>query len=227
RTVDVHPRKSRRSVVAQTIKARLARSNQKIAIRCQPCFRQSHTTRSIDRGWRLLLALEDRKSLPQPIPRVLFVRTRITDHLMNERQVQRRQRQIVPTRSQRRREQEHASLAGSAFEQRGTAIFKARQHRGVRLRLRTEVTDYICAREPSARLKHLENRMIEFHFGDGDALAGLRLHRLTQRRRQDLLKRRVESVCLGSWTSRHNHLSAIVYKPHERVCQCWRNRPAV
>src|SRR5690242_19416067 len=113
---------------------------------------------------------------------------------MNERQVQRRERQIIPAWSKRGREYQHASFARACFDERGTAILKTRQHRCVRAWLGTEVANHVCGGEPAALLKHFENRVIEFHFRNGNALSRLRLHCFTQRGRRDLLKRVVETV---------------------------------
>ena len=92
---------------------------------------------------------------------------------MNERQVERRERQIVPAWSKRRCKQHHAAFARATFNERRTAIFKPREHGSVRARLGTEVTDDISSSESAALLKHFEDRMIELHFGDRNSLARL------------------------------------------------------
>src|SRR6185503_11441722 len=136
---------------------------------------------------------------------------------MNEGQVQRRKRQIVPAWTKRRREQQHASFAGGGFDERGTAVFKTREHRCVLARLGTEVANHIRRRETPALLKHLEDWMIKLHFSNRHALAGLCLHRFTQRGRRDLLQRAIETIGRGLWASGYDHLPAVIDKPRERV----------
>src|ERR1043165_5160686 len=69
--------------------------------------------------------------------------------------------------------------------------------------------------------------MIEFHFGNSNTLACFGLYRLLQDGRENCLQRRVETVGLRFWTSRHDHLSACIHKPHERISERRRDRSGI
>src|SRR6185437_11920901 len=94
--VDVHCGEIRLLVVTQTIKPGLLRGHEEIAIRSEPIFCEARAAWRIDRGWRWFFSLRNGERLAQPVPRALFTRARVSHHLMNERQIQRRERQIVP-----------------------------------------------------------------------------------------------------------------------------------
>src|SRR5262249_30976507 len=142
-------------------------------------------------------------------------------------QIERCERKIVPGWSQGRREQKHATLAGCCFNQRGASIFKPGQDRCVCARLGAEVADDIRRRQPATFLKHFEDWMIELYFRNRNALARFCLYCFTQSGGQDCLQRPVESVSLCFWTSRHDHLSAGIYKPHQRIGERRRDRSGI
>ena len=82
----------RSGLIAQTIKSRLPTGNQRIAFRRQTVVTQPGAIRRIDSGRAAFRIFGDSEGLAQQVPGSLFATPKVTNHLMYERQINRRPR---------------------------------------------------------------------------------------------------------------------------------------
>jgi hypothetical protein len=76
-----------------------------------------------------------------------FVSREIAQRVEQEWRVSRLQREVVPVRIQRRRQQQHAALTDAALEQRDAAVVVARDHLVGRGGLECAVAEHACERQ--------------------------------------------------------------------------------
>ena len=82
--------------VTQLVKSLLPRIHDQIAGRGLQAFRDARSTRRINRREVAVLRCRCGEGLAERVPRALFVFAQITHQLPDQRQIGRRQRQIVP-----------------------------------------------------------------------------------------------------------------------------------
>src|SRR5262249_46735043 len=208
--------------VSQAVEARLARRDDQFAgaglfaVGDPFAVRRVYSRRVSVFRWR------GGERLADEAPRALLAFAQMSCHLANERQIDRRQGQIVPVRVERRSEEQQLAAAARGLDQGRAAVFEARDHAGPFAGSRADIAEDAGGRQSPAAFEDLEDRVIGLDLAHHHVIAAPAArepNRFFQLRGREVLKDLIERGGFGVRAGCDDQAAAALDKFNQRLSQ--------